>query len=146
MVWFKFLTQSGKQSCCCFAWFFSGLMKSFITCKPSLPNQFLIMGTFSSSVILYIFIWNMFVTSILKFSNSTYLSGAFQLNDSCFRAGLPCLCPCVSLRQAVFVPDLGSESTSCSTITAAVEAWIAVRLTISWIALDSAISAWICIF
>ena len=67
----------------------------------------------------------MLVTSIFKFSNSTYLSGAFQLKDDCFRAGQPCLCLCTSLRLAVFETDKGPVSASLITIIAAVAAWIA---------------------
>ena len=86
------------------------------------------------------------MTSISKLSNCTYFSGAFKLNDSCFRVGLTCLFLCTSLVLSVPAPDLGPTSTSLSTITAAVATWIGAWLTIDWIALDSAISAWIHIF
>ena len=70
-----------------------------------------------------VFVWSMFVTSLLKLGNSTYLSVAFQLNEGCFRAGLH-VCLCVSLRLAVLAPNPGLASASHSTITAAVAAWL----------------------
>ena len=60
---------------------------------------------------------------ILNLSNSSYLSGAFLVNDSCFRTGPPCLCLCISFRLAVFLPNLGYASASLNAFTAAVTAW-----------------------
>ena len=108
---------------------FSGLITVFINCKPSLPNSFLIIGIFSSSFSSYVLVWSVFVTSILKLNNSTYLSRAFQLKNSCINAGLLCLCLCACLRKAVFLPGMGPASTFLIAITAAVSTWIATFVT-----------------
>ena len=64
----------------------------------------------------------MVLTSISKLSNCTYLSQAFQLNNSYFRAGPPCLGLRDSQRLAVFVVDLSPASASLSAIITAVAA------------------------
>ena len=73
--------------------------------------------------------------------HSTYLSGAFLLKGSCFKTSLPCFCLHVSLVLAMFVPHMGHVSDTVITITFTVAAWMAVCVTIDWIASDSAISA-----
>ena len=125
---------------------FSGIVEVFNHCKPSVISQFLIMGTFSSSFNSYIFIWSMFYYIHFKLNNSIYLSGAFHLKDDCFRAGPLCLCLHISLRLAVFAPDMGHVSSSLITITTAVAAWIAAWVITGWVASVSCHLAWICIF
>ena len=71
----------------------------------------------------------MFVTSILKLMNSTYLSGSFLLKGDCFKAGLLHLCLYTSLGLAVFVPDMGPATASLIAITAALAGWIAAWVT-----------------
>ena len=56
MVWYEFLTDCREQPSHCLLVSFLEFVKVFINCKPSLPNQFLIIEIFSSSVNSYIFI------------------------------------------------------------------------------------------
>ena len=70
------------------------------------------------------------MASMSKLSDATYLSGAFQLNDSSFRASLPCHFQCASLGLAVFASDLGPAFAYLGTITAAMVSWIACWLSI----------------
>ena len=62
------------------------------------------------------------MTFISKLTNSTYLFGAFQVRDGCFRAGMPCLFLHASLGLVVFATDMGLASASLITITAVVTA------------------------
>ena len=74
-------------------------------------------------------------------NSSIDLSRAFQLNDSCLKAGPPCLRLCTSPTLATLVPDVGPMSTSLSAIIATVDAWIATCMIVVWIAPDSDFSA-----
>ena len=67
----------------------------------------------------------MFMTSILKLSNSLYL-----LNKGFSRVGLPCFYLCGSLGVAV-AAGRGPASVSLRTIISAVGAWMASWLTIA---------------
>ena len=110
------------------------LSKNFlncINCKPSLPIQFLIIGTLFSSVNWYVLDWSMLITSILKLNKSTYQSRAFQLKEGCFWAGLCFFFLWASSMHTVFAPDIGPASATVITITA------------DWIASGSAISSWL---
>ena len=109
--------------------------------RPSLPNQSLTTWTFSSSVNSYYFVWGMFLASISKLSNSTYLSWAFQLNDGLSRDILPCLYLCGSLRLVMLVAGLDPTCASLSDVITFVANWMPAWLTIVWIPSDSAISA-----
>ena len=125
---------------------FLEFMEVLINFKPYLHKQLLIVGTFSSYVNVYIFFWNMFLTSISKIINSKYLSGVFQLRNGCFRAGPLCLLLCVSLRLAVFAPDVSPASSSLIPNTTSLAVWIAARVNSYRKASGSAIWAYICIF
>ena len=52
---------------------------------------------------------------------------------------------CTSLGLAIFAPDLGSAAASLCTTTAVYYSLDSCLVDNVWIALDSAISAWICI-
>ena len=120
-------------------------VKVCIICKPSLPKQFFFIGTFSSSVNSYFYICCMLLTFISKPSNSTYLPGAFQLKDSCFRIGLPCLCLHASPKLGGSAPDVDSVSALLIIIITVVASWIATCVSAVWIPSDSSISPWISI-
>ena len=64
------------------------------------------MGAFSSSFTYYVLICSIFVTSISELYSSAYLSGAFQPNGGCLRAGLLFLGLCTSPTLAGLVPDV----------------------------------------
>ena len=54
---------------------FSSFVKVFTSYKPILHSQFFVTRTFSSPFNSYVFVVRMFMISILKLSNSTYLTG-----------------------------------------------------------------------
>ena len=110
MVWLKFPIMC-KIPLAVLHVFFWEFMKHFITCKPSLSEQFLIVGILSSPVKFYAFICIIFVTCILKLSYCTYFlvhssyitvvseQSAMSLSVCLFHAG--CICtwygPCSCL-------------------------------------------------
>ena len=109
---------------------FSSFMNIFMSCRLSLPSQFLITGTLSLSVRLHAFVSSMFVTSFSKLSKSVYLSRTFQLNEGSPEVSPPCLCHCGSLWLPVMA-GLGSTSASLNAIITAVTTRVPAWLTTS---------------
>ena len=114
-----------------------------INCMPSVPHQFLFIGTLSSSVHWSVLVWNMLVTSIAKLINSTHLSETLQSQESCYRTGPPCICLHASPMLTVFTPHICPVFASLITTIAAVAPWLAICMTTDWIISDyKLISQW----
>ena len=88
------------------------------------------MGPFSSSFNSYVFVLIISVTSILKLSNSTYLSWPLQLDED-FLGLVHHVCICSSLRLAVLAAGQDPTSPSLSEIISAVTACMAIWLNIA---------------
>ena len=114
MAGFEFLTSVENSPIAVLHVSFLGFVKVFINCNSSLPNQFLIMGTFSFPVNSYIFIWSMSLIFISKLSNSTYLSQTFHSKNGWLSWSAMSLC--TSLMMALFAPNMGPVSTPFITI------------------------------
>ena len=111
-----------------------------VACPPWVSNSWL-EGPFLHQI-THVFVLGMLVISILRQSDSILLPCAFQLNKNFSRTGPLCLCS--SLRLLVLAIQ-GSTSVSLSTIITAITALTATWLSIAWMFLDSAISAWLTI-
>ena len=108
-----------------FCIYLSVLVRVCINCNSSLPDQVFIMGTYSSSLRWYTFAWSTFVTSISKFTSSTYLSGVFKSNAGWLSIHSACLVLCGSSWLLLLVCGSIGRSVSLIALTSTVAAWIA---------------------
>ena len=106
----------------------SALVRVWMNCSPSLPNQFFMTGTFSSSLRTYASAWSTYTTSISTFNSSTCLSGAFQLNADWLIIGLACLGLWCSFWMVLLSCGLAGGSASCIALTIMVAAWVSTYM------------------
>ena len=117
-------------------------MKVSMKNSSSQTSQFFIGGTFSSSLISYGLVSNMFMTYSSNFNSLTYLFCVFQLNLSFSSICPSCLCLCVP-HWLGGVAAQSPVSVCLNTIMTAVAACTAAWFTFSFMITGSAIS--ICI-